>query len=187
MTEQRAAHRPRQKSDGIAAERRQRARERIEGREERPVEDEPGRGGIDQEIIPFDDGAKTTCEHDGIDLGALDADDRRRGHNGHWSLLLLRDLQRRNISLNQCKQHAVWARPRLSRIGTAGLLLLRGAQRAQFAPVAGTLISVGSMIAAAISSRHNPAKACNIVTKPPCWYSHATSPTDAPAAVKPTK
>ena len=38
----------------------------------------------------------------------------------------------------------------------------------QFAPAAGTLISVGRMIAAAITSRHNPAKACSMVTKPPC-------------------
>src|ERR1700677_600935 len=53
----------------------------------------------------------------------------------------------------------------------------------QLAPAAGTLISVGRMIAAAITSTHNPANACSIVAKPPCSYSHATSPTDAPAAV----
>jgi hypothetical protein len=60
-------------------------------------------------------------------------------------------------------------------------------RRRQFVPAAGTLISAGRMIAAAITSRHSPANACSMVTKPPCWYSHATSPTDAPAAVKPTK
>src|SRR3954453_17981549 len=35
-------------------------------------------------------------------------------------------------------------------------------------PAAVTLISVGRMIAAAITSRHNPANACSMVTKPPC-------------------
>jgi len=55
------------------------------------------------------------------------------------------------------------------------------------ASTAGTLISVGRMIAAAITSRHNPAKACSMVTKPPCSYSQATRPTDTPAAVKPMK
>ena len=52
---------------------------------------------------------------------------------------------------------------------------------------AGTLISDGKMIAAGITSRHSAANACSIVTKPPSWYSHATRPTEAPAAVKPTK
>src|SRR3954454_4247541 len=37
-----------------------------------------------------------------------------------------------------------------------------------FTAAAVTLISVGSMIAAAITSRHNPANACSMVTKPPC-------------------
>jgi len=52
---------------------------------------------------------------------------------------------------------------------------------------AATSISVGRMMAAAITSRHSPAKACSMVTKPHCWYSHATRPTEAPAAVKPMK
>jgi hypothetical protein len=52
---------------------------------------------------------------------------------------------------------------------------------------AATLISRGRMSAAAIASRHSAPNACSIVTKPPRSYSHATSPTDAPAAVKPTK
>src|SRR4030081_3555819 len=55
------------------------------------------------------------------------------------------------------------------------------------APAAGTLISVGRMIAAAITSRHSPANARSMVTKPPNSYSQATSPPDTPAAVKPMK
>jgi|GEM_PF-1753283 len=57
----------------------------------------------------------------------------------------------------------------------------------QFACAAGTLISVGRMIAAAITKRQSAAKVCSMVTKPPLWYSHATRPTETPAAVKPTK
>src|SRR5207249_7117857 len=52
---------------------------------------------------------------------------------------------------------------------------------------AGTLISGGRMIAARITSRHSAPKVCSMVTKPPCSYSHATRPTEAPAAVKPMK
>src|SRR5882672_2838142 len=52
---------------------------------------------------------------------------------------------------------------------------------------AGTLISVGRMIAAAITNKHSAANACSMVTKPPCSYSHATRRTDTPAAVKPMK
>jgi len=51
----------------------------------------------------------------------------------------------------------------------------------------GVRISRGRMIAAAIASRQSAAKACSMVTKPPCSYSHATRPTEAPAAVKPMK
>src|SRR5882724_7301385 len=57
----------------------------------------------------------------------------------------------------------------------------------QFACTAGVRISRGRMIAAAIASRHSAAKACSIIVKPPWSYSHATRPTEAPAAVKPTK
>lgn len=57
----------------------------------------------------------------------------------------------------------------------------------QPACVAGVRISRGRMIAAAIASRHNAANARSIIEKPPWSYSQATRPTDAPAAVKPTK
>jgi hypothetical protein len=83
MTEQCAAERPRQKADGVTAECRQCTRERIEGRKERLVEDQRCRGRVDQKIIPFNDGSKAACEHDGVELGALHADDRRHCRDGH--------------------------------------------------------------------------------------------------------
>ena len=50
---------------------------------------------------------------------------------------------------------------------------------------AGTLISRGRISAATITKRHSAPNACSIVTKPPRSYSHATRPTDAPAAYVP--
>lgn len=57
----------------------------------------------------------------------------------------------------------------------------------QPARAAVVLISRGRMIAATIESRHSAAKARSIMVKPPRSYSHATRPTETPAAVKPTK
>src|ERR1700676_3720753 len=86
-------------------------------------------------------------------------------------------------------------------IGRTGVVVLSGDRKAiqgrltcrsvagdrQFACTAGTLISVGRMITATITSRQSAPKACSMVTKPPCSYSQATRPTEAPAAVKPMK
>ena len=83
MPEQRAPKRPRQKSDGVAAERSQCPRKRVEGREECFVEDQRRGGGVDQEIVPFNDRPEAACEHDGVKLRALYAQDLRRCHDGH--------------------------------------------------------------------------------------------------------
>ncbi len=64
MPEQCAAKRPRKKADGISAERRQRAGERIDRRKECLVEYQRRRGRINQEIVPLDDGTDAARKYD---------------------------------------------------------------------------------------------------------------------------
>jgi hypothetical protein len=83
MTKQRAAERSRQKTNGVAAQCGQCARERIEGRGKGLIEDQRGRGRVDQEVIPLDDRPKAAREHDGVHFRPLQRRDRRGGGDGH--------------------------------------------------------------------------------------------------------
>ena len=88
MPKERAAERPRQEPDCVAAERRQRPGERVEGREERLVEDERRRCRVDQEIVPLDDGAEAAREHHGAHFRGCETCDRCGCGDCHGLLLL---------------------------------------------------------------------------------------------------
>jgi hypothetical protein len=87
MAEQDAADRAGEKAGRVCAERRQRAGQRIDVREEQAVEDQGRRGAIDQKVVPFDDGADRSGKH----------------HGGHRPLLAA---GRSRCDVNRCRQHA---------------------------------------------------------------------------------
>jgi hypothetical protein len=76
---------PKCKPYRVRAEGRQRAGERIERREEQLVEDERRGRPVDQEVVPFDDGAKDARPDDTAQSGLL------RGGIGGQFINYLRD------------------------------------------------------------------------------------------------
>src|SRR5262249_53071773 len=105
VTEQGAAERPRQEADRVAAERGQRARERIEGWEKGLIEDQRGRGCVNQEVIPLDDRPKAARKYDGVHFRPLQGRDRRGGGDGHcWFVPMWLGSFHRQV----CKCYAGW-------------------------------------------------------------------------------
>ena len=71
MTEDRAADGTCKKSDGVSSERGKRADPRIDVGKELAVEDQGGCSSVDQEVVPFDNGADRACERNGADARHL--------------------------------------------------------------------------------------------------------------------
>ena len=72
MAEHRAADRTRQESDRECAQCGEGADPRIDVGKEQPVEHQGGGGSVDQEVVPFDDGAEGAGEGDGAHAMRLD-------------------------------------------------------------------------------------------------------------------
>ena len=67
MADDDAADRAGDEADGVGAERRERARQRIERREEQLVEDQRRGGPVEKEVVPLDGGADQARERDESD------------------------------------------------------------------------------------------------------------------------
>jgi hypothetical protein len=84
MAEYHAAQRPREKAHRIGGERRQRARQGIEGRKEDLVEDQRGGGAVKEKVVPLDRGSHHAGQS-GRHVIAARARSRRLGRHHHDS------------------------------------------------------------------------------------------------------